>query len=112
MGEGNLASLHRLDLRKPQLNARKVCQAVVTAWLPFGKSPLFSFRPRDLKVSNLLMTDKGCVKTGGCRVLSLCMWRWGCQCGSGNRDDLSVFLAPGHLSPVPFPDSSSFVLTE
>lgn len=28
------------------------------------------------------------------------------------RDDLSVFLAPGHLSPVPFPDSSSFVLTE
>lgn len=31
---------------------------------------------RDLKVSNLLMTDKGCVKTGGCRVLAPCVWRW------------------------------------
>lgn len=28
---------------------------------------VFSFCHRDLKVSNLLMTDKGCVKTGGCR---------------------------------------------
>lgn len=31
---------------------------------------------RDLKVSNLLMTDKGCVKTGGCWVLSPHMWDW------------------------------------
>lgn len=29
---------------------------------------MLPFCPRDLKVSNLLMTDKGCVKTGGCWV--------------------------------------------
>lgn len=30
MGEGDLASMHLLDFRRPQLNAREVCRAVVS----------------------------------------------------------------------------------
>lgn len=65
-----------------------------------------SFLLRDLKVSNLLMTDKGCVKTGGCWVPSPHMWDWvslSMPVGVGDvsveaRDGMSVFLAPGHLN--------------
>lgn len=48
---------------------------MVTTQVPVGLmswgSLMFGFCPRDLKVSNLLMTDKGCVKTGGCWVPAL-----------------------------------------
>lgn len=66
---------------------------------------MLSLLPRDLKVSNLLMTDKGCVKTGGCWVLPPHMWEWvslSMPIGVGDvsveaRDGMSVFLAPGRL---------------
>lgn len=46
-----------------------VAAAVTASFLHVGfwEPLVFSFCHRDLKVSNLLMTDKGCVKTGGCR---------------------------------------------
>lgn len=36
--EGDGASTHLHNFREPQLNARKVCWAVVTAWLSSGNS--------------------------------------------------------------------------
>uniref|UniRef100_A0A8C0PEG4 Cyclin dependent kinase 10 n=1 Tax=Canis lupus familiaris TaxID=9615 RepID=A0A8C0PEG4_CANLF len=49
---------------------------------------------RDLKVSNLLMTDKGCVKTGGCGVplCGTCLWE--CPLGWGVAQALPAPWCP------------------
>lgn len=76
---------------------------------PFSENQCFLL-PRDLKVSNLLMTDKGCVKTGGCWVLTWHVWRWvslslsrwGCSVALKTGDGLSVFLARAILAQFCF----------